>query len=657
MRFTATLALLAATATTAAAQAPVITPAGDPSVRNDTLYRLAAKPADYPDESYILLLDDGVERYEADGRGVRTFRTVAQVLTQEAVEGWGERSFSYDSSREKLTLNWARVIDAATGRVISDKPVHDQESLAPVASSAPVYTDYKVRRISLGAVAPGTIVDYSYTIETLQPVMPGDFSASWSVHTGVPTLRSRFILDLPASVQPRLRETNLFFARKTREAAGRRIYTWATRDVPKVEGEPFMADSNGVFTSVAASAPVEWAEVGRWYAGLARDHYGLTPAIEARLAEVLKDSRTREDSLRAVHRWVAQDFRYVSLSLGMGGYQPRTPAQVFETQYGDCKDKATLFIALARRMGFAAHPVLLSSGGGVEVSMPGIGQFDHMIAAVEKPGGGYTFLDLTAELTPFGALPPSYQGEFGLLVHDDGTSEQLTFPRDPASANRRVAVITGDLAADGLFNGRYAETVTGGLQYSLRNAFSNKFSQKQKDDLTRALANGVFEGASGDSLVIFDGRDLRAEPKMSVAIRGGRAATSSGGTQIFTVPLPNYGSQGLIKDLEARKARGPRRFPIDVAAVIGPVETVHELRMRLPEGWKARLPESVTANSVFGRYHAEYAQVGRELCVTRTLSGDRGVQPPEAADALIAWLKDVAKDDVRYIVLEQEAAK
>jgi transglutaminase-like putative cysteine protease len=54
----------------------------------------------------------------------------------------------------------------------------------------------------------------------------------------------------------------------------------------------------------------------------------------------------------------------VSLSLGIGGYQPRTPASVLETQYGDCKDKATLFVALARRMGVNAFPVLLSSGGG-----------------------------------------------------------------------------------------------------------------------------------------------------------------------------------------------------------------------------------------------------------------------------------------------------
>lgn len=653
MRAITTLAVLAVAATSAAAQAPVITEAGDPSVRNDTIYRLAVRAEDHPDESYVFLLDDGVVRWEADGTGVRTFRYVAQVLNQDAVETWGENTFGYDSSRERLRINWARVIDATTGRVISDKPVHDQESLAPVASSAPVYTDQKIRRISLGGVAPGTIVDYSYTVETLKPVLPGDFQAFWSVHTGTPVRRSRYVLDLPAELAPRIRERNLNFARQTREANGRRVMTWATREVPKLEAEPFAADSNGVAMNISVSGTTQWADVGRWYAGLARDRYTLTPAIETKLAEVLSGARTREDSLRAVHRWVAQDFRYVSLSLGIGGYQPRTPVQVWETQYGDCKDKATLFIALARRMGMEAYPVLLSSGGGVEVAMPSIYQFDHMIAAVARPEGGYTYLDLTAELTPYGEIPPGYQGEFGLVVRDDGATEPVTFPRDPATANRSVLRLAGEITPEGQFNGRVEQDFGGMFQYSPRGAFASKVSQKDRDEMARKMAAGFFEGAQGDSLRIFDGRDLAARPSVSLAIRGGKALTSSGGMHIFNLPIAGFASPDLIASLEARKAREPRRFPIDVGAVIGPVQTVSELRVTLPAGWSARLPDDVEASSVFGRYRAEYAQEGRELRVTRTMTGDRGTQPPEAIDALIAWLKDVSRDDARFIILEQ----
>ncbi|HEX2077565.1 MAG TPA: DUF3857 and transglutaminase domain-containing protein [Longimicrobium sp.] len=650
MRITATLLGLCLAAP-AAAQAPVITEQGDPSVRADTIYRLAVDPADYPEEEHVLLLDDGVVRLEADGTGTHTYRYVAQVLTQDAAENWGEISFGWDLQRERFRLNWVRVIDAKTGQVISDRPVHDQESLAPVDFDAPVYTSQQTRRVSLGGVAPGTIVDYSYTTETVEPVLPGDFSTSWSIHTGTPTLRSRYVLDLPAGYQPRIQEHNLTFRRSEVVRNGRRVYTWATNDVPKVEPEPFMAlDSNRVYMRLAIGGRTEWDDVARWYTGLAEGRYELTPEIEARLAEVVKDARTLDDSLRAVHRWVAQDFRYVSLSLGIGGYQPRTPAEVFRTQYGDCKDKATLFIALLRRMGVAAHPVLLSSYGGGDPTMPSISAFNHMIAAVERPGGGYTYLDLTAELIPWGEISPGYQGGFGLVVHPDGRAEQVTFPRDEPSDNRMESLVVGELAEDGTFTGTFTTATTGSLQYGLRSAFSSRITPRDRQEITRNMAQNVFEGARGDSLEIFDGKDLRAQPRTRLWLSGGRAATPSGGTLILTLPFSGPSTRETIAELEAR--REPRRFDIDVGEVIGPVETVTEYRVTLPEGYRARLPRNVSAESTFGRYAAEFSQQGRELRVVRRYAGRRGTEPKERLPELLAFLRDMAKDDVVFIVVE-----
>src|SRR5213079_466988 len=133
---TRSLVLLLAVAAAARAQAPRITPTGDPTVRNDTIYGLAVNPADHPDDDYIYLLDDGVIRLEADGRSSRTYRQVVQILNQDGAEAWGEQSFSYSGGSEKLTINWIRVV-RPSGEVVSAKPAHEQESLAPVALEAP----------------------------------------------------------------------------------------------------------------------------------------------------------------------------------------------------------------------------------------------------------------------------------------------------------------------------------------------------------------------------------------------------------------------------------------------------------------------------------------------------------------------------------------
>jgi hypothetical protein len=643
--------LLAVLAPPVFAQAPRITPSGDPSVRNDTIYRLAVNPADYPDDDYIYLLDDGVLRFEADGRGSRTYRQVIQVLNQDGAEAWGEQSFSYSSGSEKLTVNWVRVLKL-NGDVISAQPAHEQESLAPVAFDAPVYSDQKVRRLTLSGVAPGTLVDWSYTVERVKPLVPGDYYSGWRITTGLLTRRSRLMIDVPASVTPRIHEQNVHFKRDEVQARGRRVYTWATKDVQKLEGEPFAAVPNTLSVHIDVAAPITWAELARWYANLSAGRYAVSPALETQLAEKVKNAHSLEDSLRAVHRWVSQDFRYVSLSLGIGGYLPRLPAQVLETRYGDCKDKATLFIALARRMGLKAYPVLLSSSGGADSTLPSMEQFDHMIAAVDRPeqSGGRLYLDLTSELTPYGELPPAEEGSFVLVVHDDGSFEGVKLPERPATANRAATRIEGELTTDGHFSGRYSEEKSGSLQYGLRSAYARVFSKDEISRLTQALANGVFAGASGDSLSLFDGRDLQAKPALALTVRDAPVLSGSGSTRIFTLPdaLPNYASLGLVSSLERRK---PRRYPIDIANIIGPIEIVSELRMTLPKGWTADLPTGIAEKSRFGEYSAEYVQDGRELRVTRRMLGTKGTAPPESVDSLISWLRAISKDDVKFIVL------
>ena len=300
MRVLAAVVAVSFVALSAGAQAPHITPAGDPSVKSDTIYSLAVPAGSHTDEPYVLLLDDGVVKIEPDGRLTTTYRQVVQLLTQEAAEQWGEHTFSYSAGREKLTVNWIRVLKP-NGDVVSEKPTHEQESLAPVSLDAPVYSDLKLHRVTLGGVAPGTLIDYSVTTETVSPLIPGDFLTSWSVQTGVFTRRSRYVVDVPANYTPRIEEHHIPFKRAEHVSNGRRVITWAAQDVPKPEPEPLAPDSS-YGESITLAAPRTWSDVAHWYAGLARDRYTTTPAIDAKIAEVVKNAKTLDDSIRAVHR-------------------------------------------------------------------------------------------------------------------------------------------------------------------------------------------------------------------------------------------------------------------------------------------------------------------------------------------------------------------
>jgi YD repeat-containing protein len=613
------------------------------SPSRDTIYALAVDPAQHPAEDYVFLLDDGVVHIESDGRMQRTYRQVVQVLTQQGAAVWGERAFSYNSDRERLRVNWARVL-RPDGSVVSAEPARQQESVAPVALAAPVYSAAKVVRITLAGVAPGTLVDYSYTRET-KPSMPGEFEDTWLVTMGTLTRRSRYVVDVPTALEPHIKEVNLPFARRTWEADGRRTYEWATADIPRIDPEPYAADSNGVYEWIAVAAPIGWNDVAAWYGGLARDRYVLPAGLDTVLARVLASAPGRGDTLRALYRWVTQDFRYVSLDLGLGAYQPRPPAEVLATRYGDCKDKATLFIALARRFGFQADPVLLNLGGRVQRDLPALGAFNHVIARVEDTAGPL-YLDLTSQVTRYGALPAGEPGRFALVVTADGRGTEITLPTDSARSRSETRLI-GVVSPEGALQGTLTVVAPGAEFSAFRRAGARRLSPTERAQVANAIAGAVLPGATGDSLDGLDQPAATGELRLTLALRDERMLSSP---EVLTLPFARarWPAAQVAAQLESGKQR---RFPIDLDQILGAHDVTETLELTLPNGWRAHLPTNVAVKSPFGTYTVEYAQEGRTLEMRRRARGETGVVAPERVAEVIGWLRAAARDDADVVVL------
>jgi transglutaminase-like putative cysteine protease len=642
------------------AQAPRITPAGDPSVRSDSIYALAVDSAAHRDEGYVLLLDDGVIKLERDGTARETYRQVVQLLTPEAAKAWAERTFGYAPERERFTLNWLRVI-RPNGEVVSDKPSVLQESDVPASAEVPVYAKQRVLRASLSGVQPGVLIDWSTTKETVKPALRGDFASAWSTTTGVFTRRSRLLLDVPVGFEPRMREYNLPRPREETVKGGRKVYAWTAQDVPRPpRAEPFAADSNEFYAHIGLAAPMSWNDIAAWYAGLARGRDRITPALDAKLAELMRNARTLDDSVRAAHRWVAQDIRYVSIALGEGGYQPRAAAEVLTSGFGDCKDKATLLIGLLQRMGVKAYPVLLNSGEYVQTDpLPSITAFNHAIAMVVRSGGDTTYVDPTSEFTPYGELPPTDQGQFALVVLPDGKGKAVTLPAAPPSANLLRTSLLGTVDTTGLLRAQVSLTAAGAMQYGLRQTYAVRPDSATQAAMVRNLAVGLLPYAKSDSLQAFDGKDLQATPHISFATEGGKLLTLSGATAVMPVNVGGIAAANRLRDL---LERGPRHYPIDARRVNPPLTFEHTFRVTLPPGWTARLPSDVHAAGIFGKYDVTYRQAGRELTIVRRNEGSAGgILPASRVDELTAWFRQLSADDATAIVIDlppaQQAAK
>lgn len=665
------LAALLLSASALGAQAPVITPAGDPSVRNDTIYSLAADPKALPKDlaklSYVVLLDDGVSRFESDGSSRQTFRQVVEVLTPAAVQAWSERRLTFNPERQSLTVNWMRVLKPS-GEVISEKPAMSQESDISAPMRDPVYATQKLRRYSLTGVAPGTLVDISWTIAQKKPFLVGDFYAGWNVSMPVPVRRSRFIADFPASVTPRLVEDHLDFTRQVTDANGRRLYTWARKDVQPPRGELFAPDSSVHVMSLRVAAPMKWSDIGGWYNGLAKDRYVLGPATTTRVDAVVHLARTRADTLRALHHWIAHDLRYVAIALGIGGYQPRFPDSTVATGFGDCKDKATLFVAAAKHLGITAYPVLLNARGVPDRSLPAVEQLNHAIAAIPQSGtpSGYLFTDLTTDAIPPTPTPAPYRDKLLLVVKGDATVEVI-LPKQ-ATPTDGDARIDAELAPDGKISGRYVTSRHWPAGAGFTAPSEHAGDSTNRAMIARSIVARLFARARGDSLILPDtsaGRsDSAHTATMSVRFTNGEGAKTAGPVMLLSLPFilrPQSARFATIMDRlddpDNPTANEPRRLPIDGAKIFAPGKYTAEMTVQLPEGWKAQLPKNVNATGPFGNYTSEYAQNGRNVTVRCVVAGSHDVVSRDQYPALLAWMRAIAADKTEYIVLQPATVK
>ena len=82
--------------------------------------------------------------------------------------------------------------------------------------------------------------------------------------------------------------------------------------------------------------------------------------------------------------------RYVSIQLGIGGYQPFEASVVDKTGYGDCKALSNYMLSMLETIGIKGHYALIMAGQNspeLEEDFPS-SQFNHAIVAV--PNGADT---------------------------------------------------------------------------------------------------------------------------------------------------------------------------------------------------------------------------------------------------------------------------
>jgi TonB family protein len=429
------------TGQSASAAAPAAAPSAIPATTAPATHSHETKAADISEEPYIYEQVRGAMRYENDGTGTRDIKARIKVQSGMGIEKVGQLIFEYNSANEQLDIVRVQVTKP-DGRTVVSGPDAVQDLSAPVALQAPMYSDARQKHVTVAGLSVGDTLEYDVITTTVKPLTPGQFWQTWKFVNDAPCLDEQVELNVPRNRLLKMKSPP--DVSPVAHAEGdRQIYVWKTStahaaDTPlpgfaKPKGFDPTALLRGAqplpYRSVAFSTFENWTQVGLWYSQLEHERRAPTAEVKAQADEIAKDATTEIAKAQALYQWVTRNIRYVSLSFGVGRYQPHYAEEVLKNRYGDCKDKATLLDALLDAEGIHSATALINSKFDVDPDVPAPSQFDHAISYVSLGDKGI-WLDSTAQVAPFEYLLPKLRGKDALIVFSEPGAELRRTPVD-----------------------------------------------------------------------------------------------------------------------------------------------------------------------------------------------------------------------------------
>ncbi len=377
---------------------------------------------EYPDASSIYLLVDENIELTADDRQITEFHYCLKILNDRGKEKFAEIEIPYDSTYERLELEYARTImPDGTVVTVGDKNIRD----VSVYLNFPLYSNARVRIISMPEVVSGACIEYKAKV--IRSKLPNkSFDSTYWLQADEPILLERSRISIPEGKSLKHKVVNgvynTFGFDLTPSVAlegGKKIYSVEFKDVPAIMPEPFMPYLSRVDPYIIFSTFENWQDIYSWWKNLYLEKISEDADIRKKALDIVKDKKTKEEKARAIYNFCVEDIRYVAVEYGDAGYEPHAAGEIFKNKYGDCKDKVILFISMLKCAGIDAFPVLVSTFDSLDVEedVPSL-NFNHCIAALELDNK-LVFLDITAATTSFGDLPAGDQDRLVLVFFKD----------------------------------------------------------------------------------------------------------------------------------------------------------------------------------------------------------------------------------------------
>ncbi len=413
------------------------------------------------------------------------------------------------------------------------------------------------------------------------------------------------------------------------ESAGGVVVTGTS--LPALKNERFAPGdrSRGAVLRFAWGEETTWAQVGQWYERLIASVPAESAAVDRTARELASAGQGRRVRLASLLRFVRDKVRYVAADTAIAGHRPTAPGEVIERNWGDCKDKALLLVALLRAVDLEAYPALIHLGSDerIDADFPSPFQFNHVVVAVAAGGvaaagdpvaGGFLFVDPTQAGGSIRWLHPAVQDQDALVVRGAGSRLVRTPIRQETEGGRIDARVA--LTPQGDAEGEASFEISGDAGAAFAGAFAGS-AASEIEPAVREVFGRLLPGAELSQVRwTISEADVPAVT-LSAHVRFAALAQSGGGSRSFGLP-PMAGTPGLavLQDRES---------PV----VLEPKSNHFSWRIEIPTGWCPPQTATVEVGNAVGTFrqsvssHGTTVEIGRDLEIRQ-----RWIEPAAFAD-------------------------
>lgn len=431
--------------------------------------------------------------------------------------------------------------------------------------------------------------------------------------------------------------------------------TWKVEGISAIKHEPYSPNPDTYFTSIKVAPKnfsyynfkgsyTDWQGLGKLsYEYLLKDRRILPVETVQYVRDLVKDETNDKAKAKKIYEYFQKKTRYISVQIGIGGFQPIKAAEVDKLGYGDCKALVNYMQALLEAVGIESYYCIVKASDEKIDLLPSFAsmeQANHVILCLPL-NGDTTWLECTSQDAPFGYLGSFTDDRWVLACTKDG-GKLIKTPKFDAVKSQQIRTANLSLSKNGDISGTLV-TEFNGSQFDNHHFLIKKSPTERQKQLKYLYDINNIE---------FTAIDVVANNEIPLF------------TEKLVVTIANYGTANnerisFTPNVFNLKRTVPsvrnRALPLDLKRGYTDIDSIS---FQLDESiMPVFLPKKMDLERKFGKYTAEIKMKDGKLFYHRKLVMEDGIFEPSDYEAFEDFVNEVAANDRIRVTLALKKSK